>query len=226
MSDQDINLTLDERKTVGKGLNKMRGEGKIPAVIHNHGKDSIHVEGDSMQLQKVYSEAGKSHPVKIKVGNDEFLTLIKDADFHPKKHSLRHLVFNAIRTDVKTEAEVPLVLEGEEIPAEKAGLILVNTLDHVIIEALPKDLIDEIKVDVTGLAEVGDKIQISDLKLPAGVEIKDDPEQTIVAVEMPRSALADEETEGETEESEGEESESAEGSESSESEKTDKSEDE
>lgn len=213
MSNEEITLTLEKRDTVGKGLNKLKQAGKIPAVIHNHGKDSIIVSGDKLAIDRAYSQAGKHHAITLNVGKEKYLTIIKDVDFEPKKHQLRHVVFNAIKQDEKVEAEVPIVFEGDEIPAEKIGLIVLKPLDHVVIEALPKDLIDSLTVDITVLAELGDKLHVSDLKVPEGVTIKNEPEQTIAAVEQPRAALAEEaeEAEGEGEEGEGAEGEAAEG---------------
>jgi ribosomal protein L25 (general stress protein Ctc) len=46
MTNQDISVQLEERSVVRKGLNGLRKKGKIPAVIHDHGNESIHVMGD------------------------------------------------------------------------------------------------------------------------------------------------------------------------------------
>lgn len=192
MSSEDIVLELEKRDAVGKGLNALRSEGTIPAVIHNHGKESIIVMAPTIAMNKVYQQAGKTQPVNLKVGKETYLAIIKDADFDPKKNLLRHVVFNAVRQDQPVEAQVPIVLDGEEIPAEKAGLLVIPTLEHVTIEALPKDLIDSLSVDVTKLAEIGDKLHVSDLVVPSGVMIKEEPEQTIVVVEQPKAQMSEE----------------------------------
>lgn len=192
MSSEDIVLELEKRDAVGKGLNALRSEGTIPAVIHNHGKESIIVMAPTVAMNKVYQQAGKTQPVNLKVGKETYLAIIKDADFDPKKNLLRHVVFNAVRQDQPVEAQVPIVLDGEEIPAEKAGLLVIPTLEHVTIEALPKDLIDSLSVDVTKLAEIGDKLHVSDLVVPSGVTIKEEPEQTIVVVEQPKAQMSEE----------------------------------
>ena len=216
MSSEDIVLELEKRDAVGKGLNALRNEGTIPAVIHNHGKESIIVMAPTIAMNKVYQQAGKTQPVNLKVGKETYLAIIKDADFDPKKNLLRHVVFNAVRQDQPVEAQVPIVLEGEEIPAEKAGLLVIPTLEHVTIEALPKDLIDSLSVDVTKLAEIGDKLHVSDIVVPSGVTIKEEPEQTIVVVEQPKAQMSEEAAE-ESEEGEAtEEGASAESADSSE----------
>ncbi len=190
MSDQKISITLEQREAFGKAVKSLRREGTVPAVVHNHGKDSLHVQASAIQLAKVYQAAGKHHPVDVTVDGKNYLALIKDADFEPKKHTLRHVVFNAIRQDEKTTAEIPLVLVGE-IPAERASLMVLKQLETVEVEALPRDLIDELQVDATSLAENGDKIHVSDIKAPKGVTILTDPETTIATVEIPKDQVAD-----------------------------------
>lgn len=203
MSDQDITLTLDKREVVGKGLNQLRRSGSIPAVIHNHGKESVVVSGNYIELSKAFSRAGKHHPVNLKVDNQDYYAIIKDVDFEPKKHQLRHIVFGAINRNEKVETEVPIRIEGE-IPAERVGLIVLHTLDHLNIEALPKDLIDAVVVDGSSLAEEGNKLHVSDIKIPDGITVLNEPDQTIATVEAPRAVVAEEAAEEEaTEEAAG-----------------------
>ncbi|OGL29294.1 hypothetical protein A3D14_00750 [Candidatus Saccharibacteria bacterium RIFCSPHIGHO2_02_FULL_47_12] len=214
MSGQDIALSLEKREVMGKAVKQLRRDGFVPAVIHDHGKPSRVVMVPYIAINKVYHEAGKHHALSLNLGDDKILALIKDVDFDPRKHQMRHVVFNAIKADEKVEAEVPLVLEGE-IPAEKAGYMVITQLDHVEIEALPKDLIDEIKVDATVLAEIGDKITVADLNVPDGVTILTDAEHPIAAVEETKEQISEEAepeegAEGEEGAAEGEESEATE----------------
>lgn len=205
MSGQDIALVLEERKVLGKQVKHLRRDGMIPAVIHDHGQPSKVVMAPSVELIKVYQQAGKHHPLSLTLGKDTYMALIKDADFDPKKHQLRHIVFNAIKQDEKVETEVPIRLVGE-IPAEKVGLMLITQLDSVEIEAFPKDLVDELTVDATGLAEIGDKIHVSDIVVPPGVVILTEAEHPIATIEETKAQISEEEetTEGE-EGAEGEE---------------------
>src|SRR5690554_5772407 len=110
MANDTIGVELNKRDVIGKGLGKLRAQGLVPAVVHNHGKDSLHVMGDFLRLTKVYEQAGKHHPVKLSVDGKPQLALIKDADFDPRKHQLRHVVFQAIKQNEKTTAEIPVVL--------------------------------------------------------------------------------------------------------------------
>lgn len=208
MTDIDQPLTLQERSVLGKGLAGIRAEGLVPGVIHNHGQDSLHVALPATELVKVYREAGKHHPLNLNIGSQKFLALIKDVQFNSVKRTPEHVVFQAIAADEKVEAEVPVHLEGE-VPAEKVGLMVLHQLDTVQIEALPKDLPDELTVDATTLAELHDKLTVADIKAPAGVTILTEPDHPIATVVetkamMSEEAEAEEGAEGEDEEGEGE----------------------
>jgi large subunit ribosomal protein L25 len=192
MSTDSISVELEERSVVGKGLAQLRQDGKIPAVIHNHGAESIHVMGDFTTLNKVFAAAGKHHPVEVKVAGKQHLALIKDADFEPTKHQLRHVVFQAIKQNEAVEAEIPVVfLEDAEIPAEKKSLLVLQQLDHVEVKALPKDLPNQLVVDPSTLSEVGDSLSVSDLQVPAGVTVLTDETHQIAIVEMPKDQVAE-----------------------------------
>jgi large subunit ribosomal protein L25 len=222
MADFDEPVKLEQRAALGKGLNKLRHDGVVPAVIHNHGAESIHVMGSETQLVKIYQAAGKHHPLNLEVGSDKYLALIKDAHFDPVRRRLQHVVFQAIKQDEKVEAEVPIRIEGE-IPAEKVGLMLLRQLDTVEIEALPRNLPDELVVNGEGLTELHDKITVADLQIPSGVTVLTDPEHPIATVAESRAMAAaeDEAAEAEAAEGEGEEGETSTDGESSESQNSD-----
>lgn len=198
MVDLDAPLKLQERAVVRKGLNSLRQQGLVPAVVHNHGQASIHVMAPELELERIYEAAGKHHPLNLEVGDQKFLALIKDAHFNPVKRRLRHIVFQAIKRDEKVEAEVPIRLEGE-IPAEKVGLMILHQLDSVEVEALPANLPDELVIDAGKLAELHDTITVADLHVPEGVTVLTDSEHPIARVVETKAMISEETKEGELE---------------------------
>lgn len=192
MSDDKIVVELKQREIVRKGLAKLRAGGQVPGVIHDHGKPSAHVMGDAQKLSKAYLQAGKHHPVQLKIDGRQQLALIKNVDFEPAKHTMRHVVFQSIKQNEAVEAEIPVVFkEDVEIPAEKAGLLVLKQLDHVQVKALPKDLPDQLVVDPSHLAEEGEHLTVADIAVPEGVEFITSLESTLAVVEMPRDQLAE-----------------------------------
>jgi large subunit ribosomal protein L25 len=191
MTTEDIAVALEERTTVTKGLRKLRLEGKVPAVVHNHGGESMHVMGDYVALVKAYQKAGKHHAVSLTLGGKKHLAIIRDVHFEPTKHLLQHVVFQAIKQNENISAEIPLVLSGDDIPAERASLIVLKHLDTIEVEAFPKDLPDQLTVDATSLAAVGDRLTVADIVVPKGVTILTDAEHVIATVEMPKDQIAE-----------------------------------
>src|SRR5215207_2295279 len=96
MAQDTISLELESRKVLGKTVKHLRRQGIVPAVIHDHGKDSLHVQGNGVAMLKVWRKAGKHHPIELKAGEQSYVALIKTAEFDPKKHLLSHIVFNAV----------------------------------------------------------------------------------------------------------------------------------
>ncbi len=189
MSDK-ISLSAKKRDILGKQVRGLRADGQTPGVVHDHGKPSIHIAVDSADLKKVFGNAGKHHPVNLDVDGTNFTTLIKEVTYKPATNKLLHSVFQAINAKETVKAEIPIKLVGE-IPAERAGLLVLQNLDHVEVESLAQDLVDVIEIDAGSLVDVGDRLHVSDLKVPSGMEIKTEPEQTIAVVEMPKDQVAE-----------------------------------
>lgn len=210
---EDITLTAQKREVLGKKVKQLRNEGQTPAVIHERGKDSVYVSVPALEFQKAYSSGGKHHAIKLDVDGKKYTTIIKEVVNAPASSTVMHAVFQAIKEDEKVAAEIPLRLVGE-IPAERASLLVLKNLDHVTVEALPKYLIDVVEVDASSLAEVGNKLHVSDIKVPSTVTIKNDPEYVIATVEMPKDQIAEADAAlAEQQAAEGAEGEAAEGGE-------------
>ena len=141
------------------------------------------------EVTKIYHSAGKHHPVELYVGGKKRLVMIKDVDVEPVKGVIRHVAFHAIKQNETVTAEVPVKIDGE-IPAEKISLMVLHTLDTVEVEALPADLPDELLIDGAKLAEIGDKVTVGDIHVPAGVTIMEDANQTVAVVEEPKDQIA------------------------------------
>lgn len=203
---EDVVLKLEPREITGKAVKQLRRNGLVPAVIHDHGKPSVHVSGEYMEVWKAYRKAGKHHPVKVKAGEKNYTALIKSVDLDPRKQSLVHVVFNAIKANEKVTAEIPVHVkleEGNDItPAERTGLVVLNQLEIVEAEALPKALPDFFEFDGEKLVEVGDSLTVADLLPIEGVTVKTDPTHLLATVFEPSALQAANDAAGGTAEEE------------------------
>jgi len=194
MSQDAITLTVDAREVTGKAVKHLRKDGLVPAVIHDHGKESVLVQGSYLDLSRAFAKAGKHHPIELKAPNASYVVLIKDAAFEPKKNMLTHLVFNAVDKNQMVDAEVPIHAhydgENEASPAERAGLIVLSQLETVAVKAIPSKIPDFLEYNAEKLVEVGDHVTVADLVVPAGVEIVTEPEHAVAAVFEPAALAA------------------------------------
>lgn len=193
MSHDSITLQVEARTASGKAVKHLRKDGIVPAVIHDHGKDSILVQGPYIDLYRTYQHAGKHQPIELKTPTHTYTVLIKDAEFEPRKNQLTHLVFNAVNANQTVEAEVPIHAhydgENDSSPAERTGYIVLAQLEAVQIKAVPDKIPDFLEYNAEKLVEVGDHITVADLIIPAGVEVVTEPEHSVASVYEP-SALA------------------------------------
>ena len=214
MSQDSIRLDLQARTVTGKQVRALRRNGVVPAVIHNHGKESVNVQADYNTLAKVYGQAGRHHPVELTADGKKYLAIIKHATFEPKKSRLNHVVFNAVNANQKVEAEVPIKPkydgDNESSPAERASLMVLANLESVVVEAVPSRLPDVLYYDAEKLVAVGDHVSVADLIVPEGVEVKTEAEHAIATVYEPSAvAAANDDAGGEAEADDAESVESA-----------------
>lgn len=170
----NISLKLDARTAVGKQVAKLRQTGMVPSVVYGGSAEPISTQSPLVETTKVAHTAGKHSPIDIVIDGKKTLAIIKSIDMDPVKHMLRHVAFHTIKSDEKIVTEVPVVLVGlGESAAERAGLVVLQAIEHIEIRAFPGDLPESIEMSIIDLATDEDKLTISDITLPKGVEFAD-----------------------------------------------------
>jgi large subunit ribosomal protein L25 len=170
----DITLKLDARNVTGKKVTTLRQSGLIPSVVYGGSTDPINTQSDIVATTKVAQAAGKHSPVHLTIDGKKKLAIIKSIERDPVKHRIRHISFHAVKQNEVITTEVPIHLTGEgESEAEKAGLVVLQAIEHIEIKAKPADLPEALELSITGLASTEDKLTLSDIKLPSGVEYAD-----------------------------------------------------
>ncbi len=178
----NIALTLNERTAAGKKAAKLRTEGFVPSVVYGAQTDPIMTQSPFVETTKVTRSAGKHSPVSLVIDGKKKLAIIKSLDIDPVKHRLRHVAFHAIKQNEIITTEVPIRLTGMgESEAEKAGLVVLQAIEHIQIKAKPGNLPESLDLSVVDLTTPEDKLTLEDITLPEGVEY-DDVEQDLSLV--------------------------------------------
>lgn len=175
------------RTITGKKVKALRRQGQTPATIYGHEMKPLSVQFSTLDLEKIFLNAGESSLVEVNLDDTKYPVLFKNPQFDPVTGDLIHLDCYKVNLKEKITATVPLELVGES-PAVKNGNTLVSVTDEIEVEALPSDLPEKIEINIDYLLEVDQKITVGDIRLDSDkVEIKTDPEQVIVIIEAPRA---------------------------------------
>jgi len=170
----DISLKLDTRTQNGKQVAELRKNGFVPSVVYGGHDEPRSTQSAVVETTKVVHAAGKHTPVNLTIDGKKQLAIIKSVDIDPVKHAVRHIAFHAIKQNDVITTEVPIVLVGEgESAAEKAGLIVLQAIEHIVVKAKPASLPEALELSIADLASVEDKLTVADLTLPEGVEFAD-----------------------------------------------------
>lgn len=176
-----LTLTVEKRDPKIK-LEVLRKGGKIPAVFYGPKEKATSIAIPTVDFIKVWRKAGESSVVILKDGSDEHETLIHEIDVHPVTGAPRHADFYVIEKGKKVKVHVPLVFGGVSGAVKDKGGILVKVLRELEIEAAPKDLPHELKVDISALAELSSVITAKDIVIPAGVTLIAKPDEIIASI--------------------------------------------
>lgn len=188
-------LTADVRSDLGKGASRrLRHTNKVPAVLYGAHKEPTYLlfNHDDV-VKRLEHESFYSHILTLKVNGKSERAVLKDLQRHPSKPRVMHMDFQRVSETEKLRMHVPLhFINAETAPGVKqSGGIVSHVLIDVEIVCLPKDLPEFIEVDLAHL-ELGHAVHLSDLKLPAGVQLTalmHDDDQPVASIHLPRAAI-------------------------------------
>jgi large subunit ribosomal protein L25 len=201
----EITLVADTGRPIGsRPSNRLRAEGRIPAVVYGQGMDPVAVSVDRRELRQALSgPAGVNALISLTVAGDTHPTIVKQLDRHPLRRTVSHVDFLKVNLDEDIEVAVRLVLVGEAKAVLSEGGLVDPAVDTITVRTRPNTVPNELTIDISELA-IGDVLRLSDLTVPAGVELVDDPEMTIVTALGQAAEEEPEPVEGEAEAIEGE----------------------
>jgi large subunit ribosomal protein L25 len=167
-------IPAESRNDEGKGASRrLRRADKVPAILYGSSEPpaSIQLDHNTVWLASQH-EWFYSALLDLKLDGKTQKVLLRDMQRHPFKAQLLHIDFQRVDENKAIRIRVPLhFINQEKSPAGKmAGVLISHAMTDVEISCLPRNLPEFIEVDLTELA-LGDIVHISDLKLPAGVEI-------------------------------------------------------
>lgn len=203
---KSVELKATERKDVKNksALNALRKEGRVPAIMYG-GKENLNFHVDEIAFEKLINTS-EIHLVDLNFGDKTINAVIREVQFHPVTDAPIHVDFMEVSGNVPIIMGVPVRFEGTPIGVLNGGKKR-EKLRKLVLKALPKDIPDEILVDISKI-RIGHGIKVEEVKLE-NVEFMDHPKAVVVAVKTARTAVEDEIVDEELEGEEGEEEETS-----------------
>ncbi|MFH1457211.1 MAG: 50S ribosomal protein L25 [Patescibacteria group bacterium] len=186
MINQILNVKIKEN--LNKRNDELRAEGWIPAVVYGHDFDNKSLAIKYADFEKIYRVVGESSLFDLSIeGENPVKVIIADIQKDSVSEKIIHIDFRKVHMNEKIKTEVEFEFINESPAVKNLGGILVKALDKLEISCLPGDLIQNIKVDLSKLSEIGSVIRVKDFKFPASVEVLAENEAAVVLVEAPKA---------------------------------------
>ncbi len=173
-------------------LEDVRNEGKIPAVFYGKKTESTPISVLKNEFIAVWRKVGESGVVTIKTPKGTVDTLIHDVQIDPVTDTPVHADFYVFEKGKKVEVSIPLEFIGVSPAVKDLGGNLVKALQELNISSDPQSIPHEIAVDISALVDFDSKIIASNIKLPVGVTLVENPDEVVALVERQREEKEEE----------------------------------
>jgi large subunit ribosomal protein L25 len=186
---KSVPLNAFSRAAVRRGgVKKLRASGRVPAVIYGRGVQPQNLEINRVEIENlIHHSVSENVLVDLTVSEDaraKRLALVQEVQHQPLTGKILHVDLHEVAENEKVTITVPVEPVGEAVGVKTGGGVLEHVVFKIKVRALPKDLPEQITVDVTAL-EVGKAIHLGEITPPAGVEFLGEKKNVVFAVAAP-----------------------------------------
>jgi large subunit ribosomal protein L25 len=176
------------RTATGKSATRqLRSQDLVPGVIYGGAKEINFTASAKAFKPLVYTPDFQL--ASVVVDGKTYTCILKDIQFDKVTDRLNHVDLLELVEDKKVSATIPLKFTGTSAGV-KAGGKLVIKMKALKVKAYPKDLRENIEVDITNL-ELNANIRVEDVKIE-NYEILNSPRIPIASVTMTRQLKQEE----------------------------------
>lgn len=169
-------------KTTPRAPKAAAPKGFLPAVYYGAHAASTPISIDVIEFKKVLAQVGESSSITLVTEHGNESAMVQEVQLDPVKSTPIHVDFYILEKGQKVHVKTPIEFTGES-QAVKEGGVLVKVLHELSVEGEPSKLPHEFTVDIGALVALDSVIKVSDIKLPAGVELYHiSPEDVVASV--------------------------------------------
>ncbi|MHC1578312.1 MAG: 50S ribosomal protein L25 [Dehalococcoidia bacterium] len=179
-----IELKVDKREVLGKKVKHLRRQGITPVHLFGHDIESLALQCDSSELERVLRQAGQTKLIALKLAKEKRprTAVVREFDRDWRRGELIHVDFYQVKMEEKIKLEVPVVLTGEAPALKSKNNILEHELQTLTIECLPTKIPASLEVDISSLAEADQTIRVKDISVDKDVTVLNNPELVVVKI--------------------------------------------
>jgi large subunit ribosomal protein L25 len=191
---KELLLKAEIREHAGtKAVQKIRKQGRIPAIVYGHKKEPIAISLDQHNFIEGLHHGHRLMDVQI--GKKKEKMIVKELQYDYSGKNIIHADLMRVDVTEVIKVSVPIELKGTAQGTHEGGIIEEHT-DHLEIECKATEIPETIVVSIKGL-NVGDALHASDIELPDGVKLLSPPETLMVTCRLVATAKTTEEVEEE-----------------------------
>ncbi|MBJ41624.1 MAG: 50S ribosomal protein L25/general stress protein Ctc [Gammaproteobacteria bacterium] len=166
-------LNATKRDYFGKRASKRyRRDNMVPGEIYGSKENqSILINGFELSKQSKDPQF-YSNVIDLSIDKSKVEVILKDVQRDPQKSYITHIDFLAVDKDKKIHVNVPFKFINEEIckGIKLSGGILSHIITEIEVNCLPKDIPENIEVDVAEL-DLNQSLHLTEITLPEGLEL-------------------------------------------------------
>ena len=183
-------LSASARSTSGKGAARsLRRDGRVPAIIYGHAREPLSLSVPAREFERLLERvAAENTVIELSIDGAMSRTLIREIQRHPVRRNVLHVDFQELVAGERVVVRIPIVLQGIPDGVRHSGGIMSQITQELECRVDPLNMPSNIIVDVTALT-IGHSIHVSEMTIPEGVEVLDDPEATIAIVAAPKEEV-------------------------------------
>ena len=164
-------------------IRAFRRQGLVPCNLYGAGMDNVLFTVKEKELQGI-THTPAAYIVDLNLGGKTYMAVAHECQWHPVDDNCLHVDFLAVNEEKPIAISVPLNIFGHP-KGVQAGGKFVQLSRSLKVQALMKDLPDQLDVDVTPL-ELDERLTAGDLKYD-GIKILSDKNTIICRVKTTRA---------------------------------------
>ncbi len=181
-----FSIKAEKRESFGKNASRrLRQQGRIPAILYGGGAANVPLVLDKKDVIMILkSDSGENTIFKVTFDSKANDAMFKDLQVEAGTDELIHADLIHISMDKPIRVSVPLELQGEAVGVKTEGGFVDFMTREVDVECLPKDIPEELMIDISGL-HLHQSLKVGDIVAPAGVKLIGDPATVVVLIAVP-----------------------------------------